>query len=123
MTRDDACRFTDEWIEAWNALDVARVVGHFAEDAVFTSPKALETVGSATVRGKAALRDYWGKRTATIRSLRFTLDRFGFDPDARELTIVYEAAIDGRRIRACEILRFGEDGRAVSGEAMYGAPL
>src|SRR5919108_3858133 len=106
MNRDAVCDFVDDWIEAWNALDVERVLGHFTEDAVFTSPKALETVGSATVRGKAALRDYWGKRKATIRSLRFTLDRLGFDPEARELTIVYEAAIDGRRIRACEILRF-----------------
>ena len=51
MTRDDACRFADDWIDAWNAFDVERVLGHFAEDAVFTSPKALETVGSATVRG------------------------------------------------------------------------
>ena len=123
MNRDAVCDIVDDWIEAWNALDVERVLGHFTDDAVFTSPKALETVGSATVRGKAAMRDYWGKRTAVIRSLRFTLDRFVFDADAREVAIVYEAAIDGRRVRACEMLRFGEDGHAVAGEAMYGAPL
>jgi hypothetical protein len=123
MTRAEACRFADEWIDAWNALDVERVLSRFADDAAFTSPKALETVGSATVRGKAAMREYWTKRVGTIRSLRFTLDRALFDPSSRELGIVYEAALDGRRVRACEFLRLGEDGRAVAGEAMYGAPM
>ena len=123
MNRDAVCDFVDDWIEAWNARDVERVLGHFTDDAVFTSPKALETVGSATVRGKAAMRDYWAKRTAVIRSLRFTLDHFVFDDETRQIHIVYEAAIDGRRVRACEMLRFGDDGHAVAGEAMYGAPL
>lgn len=123
MTRDAACRFADEWIEAWNALDVERVLAHFSDDVVFTSPMAAATVGQATVRGKAALRSYWSTRVGSIKSLRFTLDRIVFDPAADELLIVYEAALDGQRKRACEMLRLADDGRAVAGEAMYGASL
>lgn len=123
MTRDAACRFADEWIEAWNSLDVERVLGHFTDDVVFTSPMAAATVGHATVRGKAALRAYWSTRVGTIRSLRFTLDRVIFDESANELVIVYEAALDGQRKRACEMFRFAADGNAAVGEAMYGASL
>jgi len=123
MTRDAACRFADEWIEAWNSLDVERVLSHFSDDVVFTSPMAAATVGHATVCGKEALRAYWSTRVGTIKSLRFTLDRIVFDPASSELLIVYEAALDGQRKRACEMLRLSPDGRAVGGEAMYGASL
>jgi hypothetical protein len=37
------------------------------------------------------------------------------------MAIVYARDIDGRRDRACEILRFNSLGQVVAGEAMYGA--
>jgi ketosteroid isomerase-like protein len=123
MTRDEARCFTEEWIEAWNAFDVERVLALFAEDAVFSSPKAAALTGSGFVRGKDALRAYWGTAKSRIRSLRFTLDRFALDPVAGEIVIVYEAAIDGERKRACEFFRMNDAGEIAAGEAMYGIPL
>lgn len=123
MTRDDACRFTERWIDAWNAFDVERVLTLFADDAIFSSPKAAVLTGSGLVRGKDALRAYWGAAKSRIRSLRFSLDRFTFDPTTREVVIVYEASIDGERKRACELFRFDETGKVTSGEAMYGIAL
>jgi hypothetical protein len=123
MTRDDACRFTEEWIDAWNAFDVERVLGLFADDAIFSSPKAAALTGSGVVRGKGPLRAYWSTAKSRIRALRFSLDRFAFDPVGREIVIVYEAAIDGERKRACELFRMDESGKVASGEAMYGIGL
>jgi SnoaL-like domain len=107
----------------WNARDVESVLGHFEESARFTSPKALATTGCAIVEGRAALRAYWRARLRQIRSLRFTLDRVLWDAEQRTATILYVAKIDDQRVRACEMFRLGEGGRAVEGEAMYGAPV
>jgi hypothetical protein len=51
------------------------VLGHFADDVVFTSPAAAQLVeGSAgIIRGKAALRDYWREGLRRIPDLRFEL--------------------------------------------------
>ena len=121
MTHGEAETFAREWIAAWNAKDVEGVLSHFAEDVRFTSPKAVQRVGTATVTGKDALAAYWNAAAATITSLRFTLDRVLLDAERRELVIVYDAEINGQRNRACEFLRFNDDGQAVEGEAMYGA--
>lgn len=120
-TRVEAEAFARRWVEAWNALDVEGVLSHFADGVRFTSPRAEQRVGAASVEGKDALRDYWQKSVALITSLRFELDHVVWDPEQAELAIVYSAAINGQRNRACEILRFGEDGAAVYGEALYGA--
>lgn len=55
MTRDEAERFAQEWIEAWNSHDLERILTHYSEDVEVTSP-FVETVlgrGRDTVKGKA----------------------------------------------------------------------
>jgi hypothetical protein len=120
MTREEAGAFANEWAAAWNARDVERVLVHFAEDVVFTSPTAAVVVGAGTVRGKAALRAYWMKALGGIGALRFVVDRVAWDPAARELAIIYVAAIDGRTRRVSENLTFGPEGLVVSAEVFHG---
>lgn len=108
------------WIESWNARDLEAVLTHFDDDVRFTSPKAVTLVGTATVKGKAALRDYWQTALSRIDALRFTLDRVLWDPERRTMTIVYDREVNGQRDRACEFLRLGESGKAIEAEAMYG---
>jgi hypothetical protein len=77
MTEAEAQDFAHEWISAWNSHDLERILGHYAEDAEVTSP-LVETVlgpGQVTVRGKAALRVYWGKALARFPDLHFVLYR------------------------------------------------
>ena len=123
MRREEAEAFARRWVEHWNAQDVEAVLSHFADGARFTSPKAAATVGAATLSGKDAVRAYWRAAVARIETLRFTLDRVLWDEGRSELAIIYDAAIDGQRNRACELLRFDGAGRVVEGEAMYGAVL
>ena len=123
MTRTDADALANHWIESWNALDLEAVLAHFDETARFTSPRAVAVFGRGTVNGKAELRAYWQARVALIHELHFTLDHVLWDDDRQTMTIVYVAKLNGQSSRACEMLRFGESGRAVEGEAMYGAPL
>jgi ketosteroid isomerase-like protein len=122
MTREEATTFAAAWAAAWNARDIERVLGLFADGVAFTSPTALAVVATATVRGKSALRAYWTQAMSGIRSLRFTLDRVVWDASIRELAIVYVADIDGRKKRVSENLTFGADGLIVSAEVFHGAP-
>ena len=123
MTRSEALAFARAWVDAWNRRDVAAVLAHFADDAVFTSPKAALFAGGAVVRGKPALAAYWQRASAGVAELRFTLDRALWDAEARELLVLYDARIDGTTRRACELMRFDAEGRQVAGEALYGAEL
>ena len=123
MTPEQAEGFARDWIANWNRTDIDTIVGHFAPDARFTSPRALAVTGNATVEGTAALRAYW--RTARERAgdLHFTLDYVLFDPARQELCVVYNATLGGATTRACEFMRFDAEGRQIAGEAMYGAPV
>ena len=120
MDRAEAERYARRWIADWNARDLEAVLTHFEDDVVFTSPRALAVVGVATQRGKAALRAYWTRALASIRTLTFTLDYIAFDPQTTELSIFYDRAVDGRIDRAVEVLRLGASGHVRSAEVLHG---
>jgi len=112
--------FAGEWAAAWNARDTDRVLEAFSENITFVSPTALAVVGSATIRGKAALRAYWNQAMSRIGSLRFTVSRVVWDADSRELAILYLSDIDGRTRSVSENLVFDENGVVVSAEVFHG---
>lgn len=60
--------FADEWIDACNSHDLDRISALYAEDVVFKSPRVEAVSGekSGTIRGRAAVRDYW-RRTLEMR--------------------------------------------------------
>jgi ketosteroid isomerase-like protein len=120
MTREQAVAFAAEWAAAWNGRAVEKVLAHFDENVVFTSPTALAVVGVGTVRGKAALRAYWSAALARLSSLRFTVERVLWDPQTRELAIVYVSEVDGKTKRISENLRFGAAGLVVAAEVFHG---
>jgi len=117
----DAEAFARQWISNWNRKDVEAVLSHFSENVVFTSAKAKAVLGTARVEGKSRLREYWSTAIGRIQTIRFTLDHVIGDGD--RIGIIYTADIDGRRTRAVEFLKFGDDGLVREGEAMYGVEL
>lgn len=123
MTREEALVFVEEWTSAWNELAVERVLAHFDENVLFTSPTARTVVGISTVVGKQALREYWNMAVAHIGSLQFVVDRVLWDPSTREMAIVYISEIGGRKKRVSEQLTFGPDGLVVSAEVFHGVDL
>ncbi|MGA6826246.1 nuclear transport factor 2 family protein [Nitrospira sp. NS4] len=120
MTREDVEAFVVRWAQAWNDRSVETVLDHFHEDIVFTSPTALAVVGSATVRGKAALRAYWLAALRQIGSLRFSVDHVLWDPIRREVAIIYTLKVDGHTKSVSENLRFNESGQVVGAEVFHG---
>ena len=70
----DSRSFAEEWVEAWNARDLERILSHYAADIVFLSPVAARRLGDGRVSGIAALGEYWSAALEAIPDLRFTLE-------------------------------------------------
>jgi acyl-CoA thioesterase FadM len=75
LTEEAAWGLARDWVESWNAHDLERILEHYDDDVVLTSPVAAERLGdpSGTVRGKAALRAYFQLGLAAFPALRFDL--------------------------------------------------
>jgi len=60
ITPEFAHRFAAEWIAAWNAHDLDRILAHYTEDIEMSSPiiRILADEPSGTLKGKPALRAY-----------------------------------------------------------------
>jgi hypothetical protein len=116
LSEAQAQAFVHEWIEAWNAHDLERILAHWADECVFTSPivARLMNDASGTVRGKAALRAYWRRGLDANPGLHFVLEHVLVGVDT--LVIAYT---NHRGQHVAEQLRLGADGLAIEGAAHY----
>ncbi|HVZ84640.1 MAG TPA: nuclear transport factor 2 family protein [Terracidiphilus sp.] len=75
MTADEAIHLAQEWIAAWNAHDLDRILDHYDDAVEITSPAAARLLGlpHGRVTGKASLRAYFEKGLAAFPELRFSL--------------------------------------------------
>ena len=116
LTKERADAFAHEWVDAWNARDLERVLSHWADDCVFTSPlvAVLMRDPSGTVRGKAALRAYWERGLAASPGLHF---------DLHTVFLGHASVVLGyrnHRGQSCaEEIELRDDGLAVRGVAHY----
>ena len=103
----NAASFAADWIGAWNAHNLPRILSHYAEDVVLVSPRVREILGepSGTVRGKAALADYFAQGLARLPDLHFT---FQAVYAGVESVVVVCRAPDGRDVS--ELMVFDTDG-------------
>jgi predicted ester cyclase len=69
-----ACKFARDWVDAWNSHDLERILTHYDDEVLLTSPVALKLLnGDGTVRGKAALREYFLRGVQAFPNLHFDL--------------------------------------------------
>ncbi|MDA1098046.1 MAG: nuclear transport factor 2 family protein [Proteobacteria bacterium] len=71
----EAERIAADWIDAWNAHDLDRVMAHYADDLVFVSPLIVARTGrkDGTIRSKSELADYFAASLGPGSLLRFEL--------------------------------------------------
>ncbi len=69
----DAGAFAREWIEAWNAHDLERILSHYEDDFEMSSPVIAALAGepSGRLKGTAAVGAYWAKALARAPDLHF----------------------------------------------------
>jgi ketosteroid isomerase-like protein len=69
-----AREFAQDWVDAWNSHDLKRILTHYDDEVLLTSPVALKLLnGDGTVRGTAALREYFLRGIQAFPNLRFEL--------------------------------------------------
>jgi predicted ester cyclase len=76
VTRDEASQLANDWVAAWNAHDLDRIMGHYDEAVELTSPVAARLLGTADgkVIGKANLRTYFARGLEAYPELQFRLE-------------------------------------------------
>ena len=99
-----ANNFGSDWIAAWNAHDLDRILAHYRDDVRFTSPFAARAgAPGGVLRGMPALRGYFERALATYPDLRFgpIAALSGVDSVA-----LHYRSVEGRE--AIEVMRFDQ---------------
>ena len=116
-THEQARAFAQDWISAWNAHDLDRVLRHYAEDFEMASPYIADIAGepSGRLKGKPRVRAYWQAALDRIPDLHFELLEVFAGVDS--LVIRYRS-VSGRI--CAEVLVLGATGLVRSAVAHYG---
>ena len=61
MEKHQAQQFAQEWVSAWNAHDLDKILSHYEEEFEMSSPAITKLTGesSGVLRGKDAVGEYW----------------------------------------------------------------
>src|SRR5882672_4607984 len=119
MTAEQAEAIARDWIEAWNAHDLDRILSHYSEDIVFSSPFAIRLVGTpnGVVRGREALRTCFARGLEAYPDLHF--EPIEVLPGAGSIALRYSSIAGLEAIETLELDRAGKIRRAA---AHYSAP-
>ncbi|MCI0746168.1 MAG: nuclear transport factor 2 family protein [Verrucomicrobia subdivision 3 bacterium] len=97
-----------EWIAAWNAHDLERILAHYADNVELTFPFVARLTGRSegSARGKAALRDYFARGLQAFPTLRFDFIRLY--SGVRSCVLEYHS-VSG--LRTAELMEFDAQGK------------
>ena len=115
ITREFARQFAKEWIDGWNSHDLKRVLSHYSDDFVMSSPQVSIIVGdeSGVLKGKGAIGTYWRRALEQTPDLQFELISFFVGADS---LVLYYKSVPGL---ATEVFFFNTDGEVVKAAANY----
>lgn len=118
LTEEIARQFAREWVDAWNAHDLERILSHYAPDVVLRSPVAARVVPESRgeIRGIDGLRAYFARGLAAIPNLRFDL----VEPlwGLSSIVLYYD---NNRGNRTAEFMEFDHSGKVTRVVANYSA--
>ncbi|MFC5457257.1 nuclear transport factor 2 family protein [Prosthecobacter fluviatilis] len=112
--------FAEEWIAAWNAHDLPRILSHYSEDLEFESPFISRVLGAGATAvpnrlvGREAVAVYWGQALARYPDLRFELR--GVLAGAHSLCVLYQSV---QNLPAAECFWFDDQGLVCRAAAHY----
>lgn len=116
MDQQFAAAFAAEWVGAWNAHDLDRVLLHYTDDFVMSSPKIVRIANepSGTLSGKQAVRAYWTKALQMLPDLHFELHNILVGIDS---LVLYYTSVSGQL--AAEVFLFNSQGKVTRSFAHY----
>ena len=111
-----AQHFATEWIAAWNAHDLEKVLSHYTDGFEMSSPYIATLAGepSGTLIGKPAVEAYWRKELSAFPDLHF--DLISVLVGANSITLYYKGA---RGRLAAEVFHFDAEQKVSRAFAHY----
>ena len=120
MEHDEGLEMLRSICAAFDGHDLDGIMAHFADDAVFESPRGADRWGQRFV-GKDAIREAFAGRFSGIPDVRYQDDDHFVDGDrgASEWTLS-GTTVDGQRIevRGCDLWTF-RDGQVVKKDSFW----
>ncbi len=115
VDKEFADEFARDWIESWNAHDLARILAHYTDDFEMSSPLIKKVAGepSGTLKGKQSVGAYWAKALGLNPNLHFELVATLLGVDS--ITLYYK----GARGPAAEVFHFNQEGKVARAYAHY----
>lgn len=111
-----AGQFANEWIDAWNAHDLKKILSHYADEVEFSSPFVIQLFNepSGSLRGKKELETYFAKGLAAYPDLKFEL--LHVLPSIQSVVLSYRSV---KNLLAAEVMFFDSEGKVIKVVAHY----
>jgi hypothetical protein len=122
FTRRQAIRWAELWLSCWNEGDFDTLLAMHRDDVRFGAWSA-DVEGQPRLDRKEAMKRHWAALPFGLHSAPAELDEVAWDPEAREVTIVYVTDFGFSRVRGCDLLTLDATGRVVAGEPCMGAVI
>lgn len=108
--------FPTSWITSWNSHNLDDILAHYSDDIEITTPmiRIAAGINSDTLKGKAAVADYWGKALQRIPDLHFEL--LEVTQGVNSVALYYKSVMNKRAI---EVMFFNEEGKVNKMFAFY----
>ena len=117
INEQDARNLASEWVDAWNAHDLERILSHYTDDFIMESPYALKRLPETggVVKGKEAVRAYWKLGLELIPDLHFELYEVLIGISG--ITLYYFNRANGKKVT--EVLHLSSAGKINRAYAYY----
>ena len=118
MTKDDASKFANHWIAAWNSHDIEAIMSHYDDAVELTSPVAAQLLGipDGKVVGISDLRAYFQRGLQAFPELRFQLENVL--AGLRSVVLYY---VNQKGTLTAEFMEFSPSGKIIRVVANYSA--
>lgn len=110
IANETASKFVAEWINAFNAHDLPKILHHYDDDIGFYSPfiPLLKFNEEGVIRSKKDLERYFATGLSAYPDLHFTLHNYFTGINT---VVIYYTSVNGRL--AAEMFRLNAEGKAV----------
>ncbi|MBN7799186.1 nuclear transport factor 2 family protein [Parahaliea mediterranea] len=115
MNKEQAQKFAEEWVHAWNSHDLELILSHYDDEFEMSSPAITRLIGEPTgiLKGKKAVGNYWAGALEKFPDLKFTL--LHTLQGANSVALVYEGVLG----LSNEVFYFGDNGKVIKAYAHY----
>ncbi len=116
ITEEEANRFAKDWIEAWNAHDLDRIMQHYTADVEYFSPFVARLTDNQTgmLQGRDNVKEYLTNGLAVYPDLHFNL--LHVFTGVHSITLHYQSV---NHQVAAEVFELNEEGLVMRVQCHY----